>query len=93
MDSCTSRGVERKTAMYAPERPFMNLLLLSRIRASSRAGITEKATVTTASSGVEALPGRDYPHEAGRVVELKKLVRLTFSNNLVHHMGKSSFLQ
>ena len=40
IDSCTSSGVERKTAMYAPEMPRTKRFLLRRIIASSSAGIT-----------------------------------------------------
>ena len=92
MDSCTSRGVERKRAMYAPEILLMNLFLLSRIRASSRAGITARATDTTASSRVYARPCRKYPAYAGRKEKLKKLVLLIFSNRLFHHISGQSFL-
>lgn len=52
IESCTSSGVERKIAMYAPEMPRTNLFLLRRMNASSSAGMTASRTEMTASSSV-----------------------------------------
>ena len=88
MDSCTSRGVDRKTAMYAPDRLRTKRFLLSRIRASSRAGTTASATDTTASSRVYSMPWMKNTPYLGRKEKLKKLAGLMSVNRLLHHIGR-----
>ena len=92
IDSCTSRGVERKTAIYAPEMPRTSLLLLNRIRASSSAGSTASSTDTTASSSVYSMPCIKKAAYLGKKEKLKKLAGLMFLKRLLHHIGTASFL-
>ena len=49
-------GVERNTAIYAPERPRTSLFLDRRISARHRAGMTATATDTTDKSRVYTTP-------------------------------------
>ena len=91
MDSCTSIGVERNTAIYAPASHLMGLFLLRRISASSRAGTTASSTETTASSNVYSMPRTKAVPYLGKKEKLKKSDGRMFSNRLLHHMASVSF--
>ena len=90
IDSCTSIGVERNTAMYAPEMVLTTLFLLRRISASSIAGMTARLTETIASSSVYSTPCTKKTPYFGRNEKLKKLAGLMSLNRLLHHMNDVS---
>ena len=92
MDSCTSMGVERNTAIYAPDSHRTGLTLLRRISASSRAGITASSTDTTASSSVYSMPRTKAVPYLGRKEKLKKSEGRISVNRLLHHIRGQSFL-
>ena len=91
MDSCTSSGVERNSAIYAPARPLTSRFLLSRIRASSRAGMIASSTETTASRSVYSMPCTKKAAYFGRKEKLKKLAGLASVKRLLHHMSMVPF--
>ncbi len=91
MDSCTSMGVERNTAIYAPANHLMGLTLLRRIIASSSAGITASSTDTTASSRVYSMPRIKATPYLGRNEKLKKSEGRISVNRLLHHIRGQSF--
>ena len=91
MDSCTSMGVERNTAIYAPANHLTGLILLRRIMASSSAGITASSTDTTASSSVYSKPRTKAAPYLGRNEKLKKLVLSMLTNRSFHDIDEASF--
>ena len=92
IDSCTSSGVDRKRAMYAPEMLRTMRFLLSRISASSSAGMMASRTDTTASSSVYSSPRTNDVAYLGRKEKLKKFALFMSTNRLLHHIEYGSFL-
>lgn len=73
IDSCTSSGVDRKRAMYAPEMLRTMRFLLSRISASSSAGMMASRTDTTASSSVYSSPSHERRRVFGQEGEIEEV--------------------
>ena len=89
IESCTSSGVERKTAIYAPETARTRRFLLRRMNASSSAGRTASATDTTASRSVYPSACKKYTPYFGRKEKLINDAGDIPTKRLLHRVARS----